>query len=334
MKQSLHRIITAALTVSFLAASVATPFAYAVSTAQPNQSGLALEIAPPVLNLTADPGEVISTQIAIRDIANSQLVVTSEINDFTASGDENGNPKVITDGEEKSPYSITSWVSPFPKMTLKPKQIENLPLKIAVPKNAAPGGYYGVIRFTATAPEGATSSVSLAPSLGALVMIRVKGDAYEKLSIEEFSMTADGKKSSLFEGIPFTFVERIKNEGNVYEQPSGNILIKNMFGKPVASVNVNSEYRNVLPKSIRKFEQSFDKAALGNGAMFGKYTAELTLTYGNKQTVSSTLTFWVIPWKLIILGIVVLITAIFAIRAAILRYNERLIGKSRRSRRR
>lgn len=333
MKQLRHALPLVAV-FTIISAVVVAPFSYAVSTAQPNQSGLALEIAPPVLNLTANPGEVINTQIAIRDIANSPLIVTSEINDFTASGDENGNPKVLTNTDEKSPYSITNWVSPFPKMTLKSRQVENLPLKITVPLNAAPGGYYGVIRFTATAPEGTTSSVSLAPSLGALVMIRVKGDAYEKLAIAEFYMTDNGKKSTLFEGIPFDFVERIENQGNVYEQPSGNILIKNMFGKPVASVNVNSEYRNILPKSVRKFNQTFDKSALGNGMMFGRYTAELTLTYGNKQTVSSSLTFWVIPWKLIILGIVVLVGLVIGIRMAISRYNERLVGKSRRSRRR
>lgn len=299
-----------------------------------NQQGLALEIAPPVLNFVVDPGETIKSEIAIRDVSNSTLFVTSEINDFTASGDESGNPRVITDDTEPSPYSLIPWVSKFPNLTLKPKQLERLPLEIKVPVNAAPGGYYGVVRFTATAPAGATSSVSLAPSLGALILVRVKGAATEKLSVEEFYMEKDGRRGTFFEEIPFNFVERINNEGNVYEQPTGTILVKDMFGKPVVNINVNSDARNILPKSIRKFSQPLDKAALGTTLLFGRYTAELKLNYGDTLSTTQSITFWVIPWRLILLVLFLLIVAIIAIRAAILRYNDRLLGRSRRSRRR
>ncbi len=307
---------------------------HAVTQTPTNEQGLALEIAPPVLNFIVDPGETIKSEIAIRDVSNSSLLVTSEINDFTSSGEENGNPKVITDTDQKSPYSLISWVSKFPNLTLTPKQLQKLPLEIKVPANAAPGGYYGVVRFTATAPEGATSSVSLAPSLGALILVRVKGTATEKLSIEEFYVEKNGKRSTFFEEIPFDFVERVNNEGNVHEQPTGTILVKDMFGKPVVNINVNGEARNVLPKSIRKFSQPMDKAALGTGVLFGRYTAELKLNYGDKLSTTQTLVFWVIPWRLILLGLFLLIVAIIAIRAAILRYNERLLGRSRQSRRR
>lgn len=313
---------------------IVAPFATAVTGTPTNEQGLALEIAPPVVNFAVEAGETINSEIAIRDVSTSPLLVTSEINDFTASGDEDGNPKVLTEATEKSPYSIIDWVSPFPQMALEPKQIQKLPLKIQVPANAAPGGYYGVIRFTATPPDGESTSVSLAPSLGALVMIRVKGQAEEKLTIAEFSMAQKGKKSTFFEGIPFDFVERLENEGNVYEQPTGNILIKDMFGKPVANVNVNPDSRNVLPGSIRKFTQPFDKTALGNMTLFGKYTAELKLNYGDKLTTSANLTFWVIPWKLILFIIVALIATVIGARYAIKRYTDKVVGKSRGSRRR
>ncbi|NCU37601.1 hypothetical protein EOL96_00865 [Candidatus Saccharibacteria bacterium] len=299
-----------------------------------NQEGLALEIAPPVLNFLVEPGETIKSEIAIRDVSTSPLVVTSEINDFTSSGEENGNPKVITDDQEPSPYTIKNWVSPFPQMTLKPKQLEKLPLEIKIPADAAPGGYYGVVRFTATAPNADTNGVSLAPSLGALIMIRVKGAAYEKLEIKEFYMTKDGKPGAFFESIPFDFVERVENQGNVYEQPTGNILIKDMFGQPVANVNVNADNRNVLPNSVRKYTQTFDNTALGTATMFGRYTADLKLNYGDKLSVTSSITFWVIPWRLIIVGIVLLVAAVIGLRVGIKRYNDRIVGRSRQSRRR
>ena len=331
---TLHKLPTILVLSTLIASAVVAPLTAAATTTPTNDQGLALEIAPPVVNFAVEPGETIDSEIAIRDVSTSPLLVTSEINDFTASGDEDGNPKVLTDATEKSPYSIIDWVSPFEQMALEPKQIKKLPLKIKVPANAAPGGYYGVIRFTATPPDGESTSVSLAPSLGALVMIRVKGQATEKLTIKEFYMTQNGKKGTFFEGIPFDFVQRIENEGNVYEQPTGHILIKDMFGKPVANVNVNADSRNVLPGSIRKFTQEFDSKALGSMGLFGKYTAELSLNYGDKLTTGSSLTFWVIPWKLIALAIVGLIAAVLGIRYAFKRYTDRIVGKSRGSRRR
>ncbi|OYX38439.1 hypothetical protein B7Z00_02020 [Candidatus Saccharibacteria bacterium 32-50-10] len=78
----------------------------AVTATPTNDQGLALEIAPPVVNFAVEPGETIDSEIAIRDVSTSPLLVTSEINDFTASGDEDGNPKVLTDATDPTPSSI------------------------------------------------------------------------------------------------------------------------------------------------------------------------------------------------------------------------------------
>lgn len=324
-------------TLLALAFAVAiSPVAGAVtSPAQQSPSaGQALEIAPPVLQLAANPGEVIQTKIVLRDISSSSLLVTNEINDFTAQG-EDGTPKVITETTEKSPYSIIDWIKPISSLTLKSKQLQNLPVTITVPKNAAPGGYYGVIRFTATAPEIDQSGVALSASLGAMVFIRVKGDAKESMSVEEFYASKDGSKGSFFDSIPLDLTVRIKNNGNVHEQPIGNVLITDMFGKPAVNVNVNLEGRNVLPGTVRRFEQTMDKTAVGNRTLFGFYTAKLTMKYGaSNSTIAKTIHFWIIPWKLILTAIAVLIVLFLLGRMMIKRYNDRLLGSRGRSRRR
>jgi len=294
-------------------------------------AGQALEIAPPVINLTADPGQVIKTQISLRDVSSGKLLVKSQINDFVAAG-EDGTPKILLneDEAEANPYSLKPWVAPLSEMVLNPQQIRQLPVTINVPANASPGGYYGVVRFTATAPELNETGVSLNASLGSLILIRVKGDAKEKLEIAEFFVSKDGKRSSIFQSAPVNFTQRIKNTGNVHEQPSGHVTITDIFGKTVAAVNVNLPPRNILPASIRKFEQPLDKTVIGTKKLFGKYTATLDLTYGaNKQTVSETLTFWVIPYELIGIITVLLIVAFFVLRFGLKRYNQHIINKSR-----
>lgn len=316
-----------------------------------NASGQALEIAPPVVNLTANPGQTIKTELSLRDVSTSKLLVTGQLNDFIAAG-EDGTPKILLDSDESSPYSLKNWISPLSQMILSPREIKKLPITIKVPANASPGGYYGVVRFTATPPELDNTGVSLSASLGALILVRVNGAAKEALSVESFTVSTmpteavipgtelnskyDGTVKTVFEGTPVQFIERIKNTGNVHEQPAGQVTIKNMFGKTVAAVNVNLPPRNILPSSIRKFKQPLDSSVIGSTRFFGKYTATLNLTYGaNKQTVSKTTTFWVIPYRLIAGAIIALIVLFVVLRIMIRNYNKRIIKKAKqRSRRR
>lgn len=312
---------------------IAAPQVNAVDAPAGNTGGQALEIAPPVVNLSANPGETVNAQIKLRDIANGPLIVSGQVNDFTADG-EDGTPKILLDETEPNPYSLKAWVAQLPELTLQPRQVENLPVSINIPTDAAPGGYYGVIRFTATPPELKGQGVSLSASLGALVLLTVKGDVKEKLSIETFSTTLKDKPTKLFESTPVEFNERIKNSGNIYEQPAGQIVITDMFGKEVAAINVNLPPRNILPQSIRKFTQKLDSSVLGTKKLFGLYHAQLHITYGpNKQTLTSNLDFWVIPWKLIIGAIIGLIIAFFVIRHLIKRYNRHIIKQASKARR-
>jgi len=327
-------------TILFLC--IAVPFtaialsgvAHAAPEPAPQTAGQALEIAPPVITLKAEPGQRIEAKIDLRDVSSSPLVVTSTIDDFTAGG-EDGSPKIDVEKKEPSPYSIISWVSPLPKLNLKPRAIEKLPVVIQVPANAAPGGYYGVVRFSATAPNLQDTGVSLSASLGALIFIRVNGDAEENMELVDFYAEKENIRGWMFESHPIKFVERIKNTGNVYEQPVGSVLIKDMFGKEVASLNVNLDQRNVLPGSTRKFTTDLDKAAIGDRILFGPYTAELVSKYGAKeQTVSKKITFWVIPWSLIF-GALILIGLIIGIIVFVIRRStDRIVKKSRSSRRR
>ena len=299
-----------------------------ITSAQANTGGQALEIAPPVLILTADPGETIKTKINLRNISSGDLLVKGIINDFVAGG-EDGTPKIMLEEDESSPFSIKEWVSVMSDLLLVPRQIEDLDITINVPKNAAPGGYYGVVRFTAVPPELDGTGVSLSASLGSLILLKVNGVAEEKLSIEEFSVsTIGGDAGTLFESTPIQFNERLKNEGNIHEQPVGKIIITDMFGKVVTGVNVNLSGANVLPNSIRKFDQPLDSSGIGNKVLFGYYTAELEVTYGvDKQVVKKSISFWIIPYRLIAAGIIALIVGFIVLRIAIRRYNRHIISR-------
>ena len=148
-------------------------------------TGQALEIAPPLENITGNPGQKITLKIQLRDVAKTDLIVSEEINDFVANG-EDGTPKILIDKNNDNPYSIKDWISPLPSFTIKPGDIQTLTVVINIPKDASPGGHYGVIRFTGTPPKLKGTGVSLSASLGTLVLLRVNGPVKESCPCKNF----------------------------------------------------------------------------------------------------------------------------------------------------
>jgi hypothetical protein len=295
-------------------------------------NGQALEIAPPVIYLNVDPGQSVKTQILIRDISSGNLIVTGTVNNFV-SGGEDGTPKILLDkNADSDPYSLVNWVAPLPSLLLIPREIKSMTATINVPKDAAPGGHYGVIRFTSTPPSlDGTSGVSLAASIGVLVLLTVSGKVTESLNVQELSVDRNGKKGSFFESGPLEFIEKFKNTGNVHVQPVGQVSITDMFGKKFASVNVNLPPGNILPQSTRAFKQPLDKSVIGNKRLFGRYKATLKVTYGtDKKVLTSTIVFWVIPYKLVAVVIVLIIGIFFLLRFLIKRYNRRILAQAQK----
>lgn len=338
--RTLHRILISLFAILIVAIEVlpatalaAAPPAPAAPTPQSTaNNGQALEIAPPVIYLSANPGQNIKTQIFLRNISKGNLIVSGQANDFVAAG-EDGTPKLLVNNDQPDPYSLKAWVAPPTNLLLVPKEIKTMAITINIPANASPGGHYGVIRFTATPPELQGTGVSLSASLGALILLTVNGNIKEQLSVKEFSVNHNGKTASLFQSGPLNFLERFSNTGNIHEQPTGQVVITDMFGRKFAAVNVNSPPKSILPQSIRRFEEPLDSTVIGNKKMFGRYHANLKVTYGtNKQQLASTITFWVIPYKLVAIVIIVLIAAFFLIRFGLRRYNRYILNRANKGR--
>jgi hypothetical protein len=329
MHKHLAKIISA-LSLVVLLSGIASPAVFAATTTT-SGTGQALEIAPPLIYLNVSPGQTVSTQVLIRDVSDTELVVTGQVNDFIASG-EDGTPKVILNNDTSDPFSLKSWVVPPASLDLVPKQIKTLNVTINVPADASPGGHYGVIRFTGNAPTlNGSSGVSLSASLGALMLLTVSGKITDSLTVQQFSVTHNGKAGTLFQSGPLGFAEVLKNTGNVHEQPVGSVTITDMFGKKLATLTVNTPPGNVLPASARKFSESLDKSVIGNKRLFGHYTAKLSVTYGSsKKVLTSSLGFWVIPFKLVGAVIAILVAAFFGLRYALRRYNRRVLEQAQK----
>lgn len=290
------------------------------------ESAQGIQISPTLYELNAEKGKTYELNLNVMNVTLGNLVYSTSVDDF-GSSDETGSPQIMVDSQLPESSSIRSWLPTIPSFLLKPRESKKISVQITIPDNAEPGGHYGVLRFSGAAPELDNTGVGLSASAGALILIRVDGEISEFASLESFNAIKNNKQSSFFENGPIDFAVRVNNQGNVHVKPSGDIQITDMFGGLVENISINNvEPRsNVLPDSIRRFDVKLNKEW-----MFGVYTANLSLAYGTKgQAITKTISFWVIPWKIILVALLALVTIIFILKRLIKVYNRHIIQKSK-----
>lgn len=323
------RSITAGLLVLigiFSTLFASNPAALAAAT------GNGFRISPPLYELTIPKGTSQTVSIFVENLSNIKVTAKPIVNDFVANDKENGQPQLILDPGKSAPeHSFKPLVVPIGNTTIAPLERKEVKVTLKVPATAAPGGYYGTIRFQpTTVSSGSGSQVNLTASVGTLFLITVPGNLTQKLTLASFTATKNGKSGTLFNSGPITLETRLNNVGNIHVQPFGKIIVKNTFGKVVYTTELNNTdpRGNILPNSIRKFENP-----IGLKHLFGRYTAEGTLAYGdNGNLITVKKTFYVIPYILIIVILLVLIFLIFVLPRLIRAYNRRVITRANRPR--
>ncbi len=291
-----------------------------VPSAKAQTAGQGLEISPPLVQVDTDPGKTVTLTVKIRNVTQETLIVSAVTNDFTAGG-EDGNPKLLLEEGEESPYSLKKWITTIDKVTLNSGEQKPITITLSVPANASPGGHYGVARFTGTPPGLEGSGVSLSASVGALMLVKVSGNIQEQAKIVElYAQNQKGQRRSLFEYGPLTLITRVQNSGNIHLQPKGTLRVTNLFGGEVATMPFNQKGGNVLPGSIRKFQETLNKKLL-----FGRYKMQADVVYGSENTIiNSHAYFWVIPYKLLAIAAAAIVFVIFAVK----RYNKYIVKKA------
>lgn len=276
-------------------------------------------ISPPLTEKQADPGSLYSGTVKVTNPnANADLAITVSTEDFTAKG-EDGQQTFIDPAENNSSYSLAKWLTISEKsFTLKANESKTVNYTINVPQVASPGGHYGVIFFSPTLASGAqanSNSVLAIPKVGALILFTVPGAITYNGKISSFETgkksgdTFAAKKIFINSNNVIDYLTKFQNSSTNHVKPLGDLIIKNMFGKEVSKLKVNDKEGNVLPDSVRKFE---NQSEIKHG--FGLYNASVTLAYGDNKNATATLTFWIVPWKETAGAVVIIIILIWVFR--------------------
>lgn len=346
MKRFLNRLV---LTLALVIAGITLP----TLPARAASNGLGIT---PRKSYTLQPGAHVTDTLYINNLSKTQaLNVGLRILDFSAK-DQTGSPSLALQKDApQTAWSLKPFITMPASVTVPANKAVNVPISISIPATQGAGSYYSAIDYTAENSPG-EQNVTLSASSVSLVFVTVPGQAHEYMQLKQFGAfipngddTTGSFSSWFFGSAPSTLAYVLQNQGNVAEQPTGSMIIKNMFGKQVRTVDqVNPKNQLALIDQTRRFEtcvQPINKTAKsGTGEdqttvvcetphlAPGRYTAQIAVFYGlngsNNQEVMATATFWYLPMWFLALAF----AALFAIVLGVY-FLQRKIRRGSRSKR-
>lgn len=300
----------------------------ATTLAAPNDFNLTTSPLP--IDLVTTPGHSITTNLRVQNSGTEPMTLKVGLRKFKADG-TTGSPLISNCSTSDD---FCKWVS-FSKTSFlaQPGEWYNISMTISPPKDSGFGYYYAVLFSNANPPKADSSrSDVLTGAAATMVLVDVQAPG-EKRQIKLTSFKADKK---LYQYLPANFSVSVHNSGNIHLIPSGSIYIK-QGSKTIATLDMNPNGGNVLPQSNRTFNAAWDdgfpvyKTRIVNGKIatdkqgqpqrtlnwnfsqanklrLGHYTAHLVMTYNDGKSdipLEGDVSFWVIPWKLILIFLVI-----------------------------
>ena len=312
-------------------------------------TGSGLSISPTRTELSLLPGTTDSVTVSLRNITAGPVVAKVFVNDFEPDN-VTGEPRLVTDPERRNAASISQFLAETPDVVLAVGESKDVTIEVSIPNDAAPGGYYGAVRFQAV-PAGEddanearqeSSDVSLTANLLSLVLIEVPGDITQSVSVNSVKAFLNDNSGSIFTQKPNFLGVEVQNQGNSFIKPFGRVTVTDFGGDEIFGYELNDSNprSNVLPESTRVFTDAFVniETRTVNGVEEedrnspitspGRYTVSADISYGNGGEIFTvTSTFWYIPsWLIITLAIVLLLI----IAAAVLAYRKYSTRSTRR----
>ena len=294
----------------------------------------ALAISPR-LDLSLEPGNSYDGELQVSNRNKTEsLTLNLSVVDFKAQ-DETGAPQLIKDSKEKTAWSLKDYIELPQQVTIAPNETVRVPIRVSMPSDIGAGSYYSAIEYAANNPED-KERVNISAAGVTLVFVTVPGQVNQQMSLLQFgafvpakSGTTGSFKGLYFSDRPKVLAYRLKNDGNVAEEPKATIQVKNMGGKVVYEIkDANYQHQLALRGQTRRFNVCINPENVTNTDAGlevnsvvcgdtekltpGRYTAELAVTYGSNgnetRQLTDTATFWYLPWWL--LGVISVIIAL------------------------
>jgi len=318
-----------------------------VLAAETDDHAFSLQVSPSPLVATVQPGQTETIELKIRNASTADEQLKIEARSFQF---DNANDSVLLD-DSLSP-AISSWLTlPQPGFTVKAGQWQTQHISIHVPDNAGFSYSFALIISRNNDTTIVSNGRLLKGSVAVFTLINVNRPGATR-QLELVSIEAD---KQVYEFLPATITIKLKNTGNSIVQPYGNLFIQKPGDDthPLATMPVNKNQAYILPDTERSLESTwsegfpvYEKSTDASNNVtttlkwdfeqlhtfrFGRYTAKVVAVYndGTRDVpIIGEVTFWVVPWKTLLLVLTGLAAIIVLFNYYIKRRTKKAVQKA------
>ena len=283
-------------------------------------SDFSIEVSPSPLSATVQPGKAAKIELKIRNASLKPERLKIESRSFVLGANSEGIS--ISD---TTPKEMKEWIHySDPEFAVTPGAWFSQTITISLPESAGFSYPFAVVISRANDGGDSSNGRLLKGSVAVFTLLNIdKPGATRKLELETFTSS-----QAVYEYLPARLKLILKNTGNSIVQPYGNIYIQRDSGSvnSISVLPVNSNQSYILPGKTREFTASWDNGfpvytkgeenkdilswnpTSGAPFRFGHYTAKVVAVYNDGSRdipITSEIGFRVIPWKLLLAGLVI-----------------------------
>lgn len=324
------------------ASKSAEPATATAAAQQANTSAINLTLSPIFLTFNTTPGKPVEQEIRIRNNGTEIEYLEIELDKF--GPEANSEDVVLADFTVEDEHK--DWLTfSETQFIVNPGEWKTIRVTFAPPESAALNYFYAPIfrRQTRQAAQGGDTVFMGGPALLTLANVE------SPLSKKELQLGRFKIPRVFFEFLPVTFDVTLKNTGNSFIAPTGNIFIDGNGQKDIAILPLNKARGSILPQTDRTYttewtdgfpvyQPKMEKDAVvkdekgeityqlhwdfsqANKLRFGRYTAHLLAVYDNGERdvlIESQQSFWVIPWRMLLATLVIALFMLIGIWSTI-----------------
>jgi len=311
----------------------------AVSAAATPTGDFSLEVSPSTLVTTVKPAVETTLDLKVRNTSKNTENLKIELRSFKIN--DYGQGISLSDS---TPPDLAKWVSlDSPTFTAKPGEWSTLHISVHLPSEAGFSYPFAVVISRVDSKATESSGRLLEGSVAVFALVNIdKPGATRVLGISKLKPS-----HRIYEFLPADIDLELRNTGNSIVQPYGNIYIQRSSNdpQPLSVLALNDERGYILPGTTRDFHASWTKgfpyyktvtkdgknhkelvwdwSALSQFRI-GRYTAKVVAVYNDgirDVPVIGEVTFWVIPWRILLGALVVVVLIGLGLWSAIRQFS-------------
>ena len=308
--------------------------------AHAQDEGFSVQVTPSPLVATIKPGVSTTLELKIQNTGSKTEEYITQLRAFSVDS-QSGSIDLSND----EPKDIRSFVRfEAPQFTLEPGEWFNQRIYIDAPDDSGFSYSFAILIQRSKTPNTQNSGAALEGSVAVFTLLNIdRPGATRSLEVVEFS-----SKKRVYEYLPSELALTIQNTGNSIVAPGGNVFIGRgeNDAQPIGVLKVNDQGGYVIPgsqreytivwtdgfpayqntNSVTKLEWDFSKLSQFR---IGKYTAKAIVLFDNGERdvpVEAVVTFWVIPWKILI-GMVIVVLLLVVGSGTVLKKSTAFLRK-------